>query len=159
MAKINMHNQSQLSMFATYSTKGYFPLPRNVKKIKNSTKMTQTRIDIAHCTEKDSIRLCVLQSTIAWEPKKGQTEKRNLCTNVSESEILWTLDLWKHDSNSKSSLYVMPPLRDQMETPQQILQPPNETGRKKNQIASKYYLTIFLLITKRKMYLFNEEII
>lgn len=43
MAKINMHNQSQQSMFATYSTKGYFPLPRNIKKnIKIQQKMTQT---------------------------------------------------------------------------------------------------------------------
>lgn len=121
--------------------------------------MTQTWIDSAQeKIQSDFVCFLTEKSTIAWEPKKGQTEKRNLCTNASESEILWTLDLWKHDSNSKSSLYVMPPLSDQMQTPQRILQPPNET-EKKNQIASKYYLTIFLLITKRKMYLFNEEIV
>lgn len=59
MAKINMHNQSQQSMFATYSTKGYFPLPRNIKKnIKNSTKNDSDMN--RYCAEKDTIRLCVL---------------------------------------------------------------------------------------------------
>lgn len=56
MAKINM----QQSMFATYSTKGYFPLPRNIKKKISKIQQKNDSDMNRYCTEKDTIRLCVL---------------------------------------------------------------------------------------------------